>query len=155
MGYRSKTSRFHKLTGPASLFERTEFIMGKKNGLNLQGSHFKQRCIERNVSDLDVGDFNTKVWELMTVDVNIKKGKFIASSWRKLIGEHYLWISIGTNQEIMTVVWDRCPHPSKDIITQGPLFIFTDEVNIKLMQSEEKNNDVQMESIKSNLRVDP
>ena len=136
---RFQVARFHKLTGPQSLFERVRFIMSKSNELKTHGIHFQERSLERNVPESDVRTFDAMKWELMDAEVRSDTGKFVSSTWRKRIDGHYLWVIIGLAHTVKTVMWDKEALPSRSIVTEGPLYVFVEDVNSKLMEAERQN----------------
>ena len=86
MGLNTKfpIARFHKSTGPKSLFDRVYFKMANIHHLDLHGEHYNKRITERNIPKfvLDKIDrFDVSEWTLVMCEVRADKGKFINSTW--------------------------------------------------------------------------
>jgi hypothetical protein len=98
---RSRDVRFHVDVGPKELFERVRSVMGGRRGLTPTREHFPRRAVQRGVPD-EVADFDSREWELMTAEVDPRKGKFTSSSWRRRIGGQVWWIVIGLHDVLET-----------------------------------------------------
>ena len=72
----------------------------------------------------------------MEAEVRTDKGKFVSTSWRKLVSDRYLWIVIGFGETIKTGCWDGDPCPSSLIIKGGPLYQLVDAGNRSLIAAE-------------------
>ncbi|MDB8804803.1 hypothetical protein [Romboutsia sp. 1001216sp1] len=130
-------SRFHIDFGPVSLFERVNFKMKDTHTLSFT-THCMNRCIERNIPKNiieEIKKFNTQNWKLVTSEVRNDKGKFINSTWEKVIHEKKYWITIGFNDVVQTVVIKDGKGTDK-AIRNGELYNFVDKVNKELMLQE-------------------
>lgn len=139
MGYRGKTSRFHIETGPPSLFERVKFIMSKKQKLYFHGNHVSKRAIERSAPIDLMTEFDASKWNLMTAEVDEKKGKFVSSAWQKYVDGRSWWIVIGLGEAIKTIIETDKRGLSDEIICDGPLYEKVESVNRELMNQENTN----------------
>lgn len=129
------TSRFHIEYGPKSLFDRVLFVMDETTTLKFHSKHFNSRCTDRNISEdiLDqLVDFNINEWNVVTLEVRTDKGKFVKSTWEKIINGIRYWITIGYNNAIQTIVIKNSSGISK-VIKDGELYYFVDKVNTELM----------------------
>lgn len=130
-------SRFYIEFGPDSLFERVNFKMKDIQTLNLT-THCINRCVERKIPRQIIEDmkvFNIKDWKLVTCEIRNDKGKFINSTWEKIINENRYWITIGFNSVVQTVVIKDGKGIDK-VIRSGEIYNFVDEVNKELMLQE-------------------
>lgn len=129
-------SRFHIEFGPKSLFERVTFKMKDIHELKFT-SHCINRCIERKIPNYiveKIKEFNIEDWSLVTSEVRNDKGKFINSTWERIIDNNKYWITIGFNNVVQTVVIKNSRGTDK-IIRSGELYNFVDKVNKELMLS--------------------
>lgn len=132
-------SRFHVEYGPTSLFDRVIFKMKDVKELKMHSEHFKMRVYDRNINvevinQIKVFDINE--WTLVTVEVREDKGKFINSTWEKVIGGIRYWITIGFNNTIQTIVIKNSYGKDK-CVTSGELYNYVARVNKELMELEE------------------
>ena len=96
------------------------------------------RCIERNIPShiiQEIKAFNIQDWRLITYEVRNDKGKFINSTWEKIIDNKKYWITIGFNNVVQTVVIKESKGTSK-VIRYGELYELVDKVNKELMLQE-------------------
>ena len=138
--------RFHIQTGPASLFQRVMFIMGGVSAVRVDGSHFLQRVKERNIpSEVieTVSSFNSANWDVITAEVRVDKGKFVASSWGREYNGRYYIVIIGLGNIAETIYDTELPCPKrypgrlKNTIERGSeLYDFVENVNQELMKVE-------------------
>lgn len=130
-------SRFHIDFGPKSLFDRVLFKMKDIKKVSLT-QHCVNRCIERNIPlhiIEEIKAFNIQDWRLVTSEVRNDKGKFINSTWEKIIDNKKYWITIGFNNVVQTVVIKDSKGTSK-VIRYGELYELVDKVNKELMLQE-------------------
>lgn len=130
-------SRFHIEFGPESLFERVIFKMKDIHELKFT-THCIKRCIERQIPIhiIDkIKEFNIQNWQLVTSEVRNDKGKFINSTWERIIDNRKYWITIGFNNVVQTVVIKNSKGTNK-AIKSGEIYDFVDKVNKELMLQE-------------------
>lgn len=145
--FRFTTSRFHRDYGPNSLFERVKFKMKDVDGLKLYTNHFHKRCKERYIAYeilKEIENFSIEKWELVTVEVRDDKGKFINSTWEKVIGGERYWVTIGFGSAVQTVV-KKDSYGIDKIIKNGPLYDFVKQVNTDLMLQDRGYNNYLIE----------
>jgi hypothetical protein len=128
-----QTIRFHKATGPDSLFARVQQKMAEKTGLHFHGLHFRQRANERNIDKQLIKDFPSAAWEVMEAEVRTDSGKFVSSSWRKKVGNNFLWIVIGFGETIKTAFWSNGYKLGPSVERESSFYFFVDEVNQALL----------------------
>ncbi|QOR65104.1 hypothetical protein IM538_14830 [Cytobacillus suaedae] len=139
MAVRFKTSRFHVLYGPEALFERVKFKFQGEHSLKLHGKHYKDRVEQRSISKLVIEQlhtFNLDEWNLVTVEVRNDTGKFVNSTWERVIQKEKYWITIGFGDVVQTIVKKDSEGLGFDYIKSGPIFNFVSEVNQALMLDE-------------------
>lgn len=136
-----QTARFHFCTGPKSLFERVIFKFKDVSFLKPHGSHFNERLIERNAPVSEIVKFNLNSWRLVTVDVRTDTGKFVSTAWEFKANQKFWRVVIGFENTIQTIInIDRfSDYVGPKIVTSGELYDFVDNVNKKLMESENCN----------------
>ena len=133
-----QTARFHKSTGPQSLFDRIFFKMSAVNHLDLHGKHYNRKLVERNVPAAvlsKIENFSATEWELIMCEVLTDKGKFINSTWETVFNGRPYRITIGFNNLVMTVVAKNVAG-NGNVVTGGELYNFVDKVNSELNLSE-------------------
>ena len=82
--FRFERARFHIQTGPTSLFERVKVVMSDVSNVRVDGKHFQVRVRERKIPQVvvdKIASFDVNEWDLITAEVRVDKGKFVASSW--------------------------------------------------------------------------
>ena len=132
-------ARFHVEFGPPSLFERVHFKMKDAHKLYLAGTHYQRRLSER---DIPLGileallDFDASTWTLKTAEVRTDRGKFVNSTWERVIDGHHYWVTIGIGNYVKTIV-DRATSGMDKCIRSGELYDFVEKVNADLMAAEE------------------
>lgn len=134
-------ARFHIQFGPASLFERVRFKMKDTRKLYLEGTHYKKRLSERDIPPKVLEmllDFDASVWNLKTAEVRTDRGKFVNSTWERVIEGHHYWVTIGMENYVKTIV-DRTTSGMDKCIRSGELFDFVQRVNAELMAAEGKS----------------
>ncbi|WP_059173322.1 hypothetical protein [Bacillus sp. FJAT-27445] len=139
MGVRFKTSRFHVHFGPVSLFERVLYKYQEPRTLMLHGGHFNKRKIQRNIPDYVIQsllDFNPSEWKVVTAEVRNDTGKFVNSTWEKVIENQKYWITIGFGDVVQTIIKKESEGLGYDIIKEGHLFQLVSSVNEMLMKEE-------------------
>ena len=132
------TARFHVEFGPESLFERVRFKMRDVYKLYLDGKHFKQRLDERAIPDDIVQalcNFNIDSWVLRTAEVRIDRGKFVNSTWERMLYGHRYQVTIGIGNYVKTIV-DRISSGVDKCIRGGELYDMVARVNDELMREE-------------------
>lgn len=133
-----KTARFHIEFGPKSLFDRVLFKMKDEHKLYLEGTHFKQRLGERDIPEDIIQalcDFDAKTWTLCTAEVRADRGKFVNSTWERILNGHRYQVTIGMGNYIKTIV-DRTTSGVEKCIRAGELYDMVAEVNAELMKAE-------------------
>lgn len=130
--------RFHVEFGPPSLFERVRYKMQNVTKLYLEGAHFTKRVqereIPRNVMD-ELLQFDIDTWSLKTAEVREDRGKFVNSTWEKVIDGVPYWVTIGMGNYIKTIVirtssgMDKC-------VRNGEFYDFVEQVNRGLMDED-------------------
>jgi len=139
LGVRFKTTRFHVLYGPVPLFERVEYKFQSPRVLKLHGKHFSMRQIERNIPAHIIQSllkFSTNEWDLVTVEVRNDTGKFVNSTWEKVIEDKKYWVTIGFDDVVQTIIIKESDGLGQEIVKQGLFFEFVSEVNKQLMIQE-------------------
>ncbi|WML46720.1 hypothetical protein RCG23_13810 [Neobacillus sp. PS3-34] len=139
MGVRFQTSRFHVEYGPHSLFERVKFKFLQPRTLKLNGKHYKQRKEERNIPSNIIDyllDFNPAQWKLVTAEVRNDTGKFVNTTWEKMIFQHKYWVTIGFGDIVQTIIRKDSEGFGYDIIKEGTFYDFVSEVNDLLMKQD-------------------
>ena len=141
--FRFERARFHIQTGPASLFERVKVIMSGVSDVRVDGKHFQARVKERKIPQKVIDkiiSFNTNEWDLITAEVRVDKGKFVASSWGCQYNGRYYVVVIGlgnfaeTIYEVMDVNSKLLPKRLKCCIERRSEFYdFVEEVNRDLI----------------------
>ena len=144
--FKFERARFHVETGPASLFQRVRFVMGRVRRVKIDGPHFCNRIKKRKIP-LEVvkmvAAFNASEWSVLTAEVRIDKGKFVASSWGKMYNGRYYVVIIGLGNVAETIYDVDSPHSkihsewlnsSQEIGSE--LYTFVEKVNQELMESE-------------------
>lgn len=136
-----KDARFHVDYGPTALFERIRFKFQDARELQLHGSHFEMRAQDRAAPIKNFRHFNPKIWKLVMAEVRTDTGKFVNTTWEVEIAEQLWWVVIGFNDTIMTVIGvnkGRKGSSSPDIIRNGDLHRFVEDVYATLIQNSEK-----------------
>jgi hypothetical protein len=136
MSVRFKTSRFHVLYGPDSLFQRVKYKFKDSHSLKLHGRHFNDRVNQRSIPEAIIKmlqNFTTEEWDLVTVEVRNDTGKFVNSTWEKVLGEEKFWVTIGFGDVVQTIINKDGEGLGFDYLKDGPIFSFVSEVNHKLM----------------------
>ena len=137
--------RFSAALGPASLFERVMFVMSGHRTLRADGPHFRKRVKERSIPTEVVQmatNFNSADWTLLSAEVRVDKGKFIASAWgRKWKGRNYV-IIVGLGDVLETIYDSALPfediHACRlgGVSPDSPFGRFVEQVNRDLMMTE-------------------
>ncbi len=128
-------ARFHIQFGPASLFERVRFKMKDVHKLYLDGTHYKKRLSERDIPPVIMEallEFDVSSWKLQTAEVRTDRGKFVNSTWEKVVDGHHYWVTIGMGNYVKTIV-DRTTSGLDKCIRSGELYDFVESVNSQLM----------------------
>ena len=135
-------ARFHIQFGPPSLFERVHFKMRDAHKLYLDGTHYKKRLSERDIPTEVLEallDFDASTWNLQTAEVRTDRGKFVNSTWEKVIDGHHYWVTIGIGNYVKTIV-DRTTSGMEKCIRSGELYDLVEHVNVELMTAEQALN---------------
>ena len=106
--------------------------------LYLDGTHYKKRLSERDIPpDIleALLDFDASTWTLQTAEVRTDRGKFVNSTWEKVINGHHYWVTIGIGNYVKTIV-DRTTSGMDKCIRSGELFDYVESVNAQLMADE-------------------
>ena len=132
-------ARFHIQFGSPALFERVRFKMQDAHKLFLDGTHYKKRLSERDISPVILEallDFDVNTWILQTAEVRTDRGKFVKSTWEKVIDGHHYWVTIGIGNYVKTIA-DRTTSGMDKCIRFGELYDFVEHINTELMAAEE------------------
>lgn len=139
MGFNFSKSRFHIKYGPKSLFYRVQYVMKDVKQLKLHSTHFKNRKKQREIDDNileEINNFNSDDWNLITAEIRNDKGKFINSTWEKEFIDEKIWIVIGFNNVVETVIIKESDGLGYNYIKKGKLYKKVQKVNQKLMNNE-------------------
>ena len=131
-------SRFHRKYGPDSLFSRAQFLFSKVAELKTHGAHFNERLNTRPIPPAIIHkmkNFNRSEWNLVLVEVRNDTGKFISTTW-EIEWDHTLyWVVVGYNNTVQTIII-KDTNGMNDIVKNGDLYNYVDEVNRELMLEE-------------------
>lgn len=136
MATRFQKARFSIEYGPESLFARINYKMKDVVSLTLT-KHAKQRLTERNIPEFAVNkikNFSVNDWRLKCGEVRIDSGKFVNSTWEYIYNNEQIRITIGFGNVVETVVIKES-NSLNNIVKEGQLFNFVDEVNSELMKN--------------------
>jgi len=134
---RYKKVRFHKASGPDSLFRRVHQKMDGHRRLTLPSRQLQKRWTERGIPVGELRVFHSDDWELMRADVRADRGKFVCSSWRRPAGREWLWIEIGMGDHLEKARFKQGLGAGADnIIVEGELYAFVEDVNQELVDAE-------------------
>lgn len=136
MGTRFEKARFHVSTGPQTLFDRVTFKMKGKRTLRGHATHFTDRATERDAPLAEITAFDSREWELVTVEVRADTGKFVNSAWKREIKGKWWWVVVGFGDTIETVIDTDKRGLGDSIITSGKLYELVERVNRELMIGE-------------------
>ena len=146
--FKFERARFHVNTGPTSLFERVKFIMRGNRPVKIDGPHFTMRVKERHIPSEVVemvASFNASDWSVVSAEVRVDKGKFVASSWGREYNGHYYVVIIGLGDIAETIYDTDLPCPKfrpgrlKNFLeNRSPFYDFVEKVNQELMDAEPK-----------------
>lgn len=138
-----KKARFHVETGPESLFRRVHQKMDGYRVLPHASRPMEKRWAERGIPTGLLRGFDTADWELMSAEVRTDRGKFVASAWRRPANGSWLWVVIGMNDAIEKAMFKQGRGASSDVVTEGDLYDFVDDVNTELTENESWRDDWQ------------
>lgn len=136
MATRFEKARFHVNTGPQSLFDRVRFKMKGKRTLRSHASHLADRATKRDAPLAEITAFDSREWELATVEVRTDTGKFVNSAWKRKIHGKWWWVVIGFGDTIETVIDTDKRGLGESIISTGKLYELVERVNRELMIAE-------------------
>ena len=137
--YKRKTARFHVDLGPDSLFQRVRFKMKDVTELNLKGAHFNERLSNRSIPEgvvLALRLFDISEWRLITAEVRVDRGKFVSSTWEKIIDGQQYQVTIGLGSFAETIL-NKTSSGMAKCVQSGELYDFVSRVNEQLMQLEQ------------------
>ncbi len=147
--FKFERARFHVDTGPVSLFERVRFIMRRVRSVKIDGPHFTMRVKERNIPSEVVemvASFNASDWSVVSAEVRVDKGKFVASSWGREYNGRYYVVVIGLGDIAETIYDTDLPCPKfrpgrlKNFLEhRSPFYDFVEKVNQELMNAESES----------------
>ena len=117
------TLRFHVKYGPAPLFDKARLQLKALAGLNLKIPHALSRFEERGIPLEYLADFQPELWDLVTVETNVRSGRITYMSLqRRLESKRYLWIVLAFEHVITAWIADtnsnRATNPL--IVRDGP-----------------------------------
>lgn len=138
-------ARFHIQFDSPSLFERVRFRMRDAHKLYLNGTHYRKRLSERDIPPEILEallDIDAYTWNLQTAEVRTDRGKFVNSTWEKIIDGHRYWVTIGIGNYVKNIVCRTTSRMDK-CIRSGELYDFVESVNTRLMAEEEGEPDVE------------
>ena len=104
--------------------------------------HYKKRLSERDIPTEVLEallDFDASTWNLQTAEVRTDRGKFVNSTWEKVIDGRHYWVTIGIGNYVKTIV-DRTTSGMDKCIRSGELYDFVEHVNAELMAAEQAAN---------------
>ena len=129
-----ETRRFHVLTGPASLFERVRFKVLSDPQTLRPGGHARSRRVEYGIPSSILESFPND-WVVMLAEVRVDSGRFVRSTWRKVIGHEAFWLVIGYNPQVVTIYKSGLGKVamSEIIVTRGEFYNFVAKINHELM----------------------
>ena len=133
-----KRVRFHIEFGPTSLFERVKYKMMDVRKLYLNGTHFVDRMINRNIpKDIvqKLEHFDINEWDLVTVSVRSDLGKFVDSTWEICMDDVRYWVTIGMGNYVRTIMIKNTSGIEK-CVRGGEFYDFVECVNRKLMEND-------------------
>ncbi len=131
MGHQFETARFHVQTGPESLFERVRAVLDEPTELRIDPDHVQQRAEERSAPLEQLKKFDPDTWELKTAEVRKDKGLFVNAAWACQVDDRDWWVVIGYNDTAVTVIETDKEGLGPEIVTEGDLYKYVDEVNTK------------------------
>ena len=117
------TLRFHVKYGPAPLFDKARLQLKALAGLDLEIPHALSRFDERGIPLEYLADFQPELWDLVTVETNVRSGQITYMSLqRRLESKRYLWIVLAFEHVITAWIADtnsnRATNPL--IVRDGP-----------------------------------
>lgn len=132
-----ETRRFHVLSGPPSLFERVRFKVLSDRQILKPGGHAKSRQVEHSIPAWILESFSGG-WMVILAEVRVDSGKFVKSTWRKVVGREAFWLVIGYNPHVVTIYKSGLGKVamSEIIVTEGEFYDFVSKVNRDLMNEE-------------------
>ena len=80
-------------------------------------------------------EFDCTTWSLKTCSVREDRGKFVDSTWEKIIDDKAYWVTIGMGNYIKTIVIKETSGVDK-CLRGGDYYDFVEKVNKDLMNSE-------------------
>ena len=137
--YKNKTERFHIEFGPDSLFQRVNFKMKNVTELYLKGEHFNERLLQRKIPETIVQalrKFVISEWRLVTAEVRVDRGKFVNSTWEKVVDGCHYQVTIGLGSCVETIV-NKTSSGTDKCVRSGELYDFVSRVNEELMLQEQ------------------
>jgi len=129
MSHQFETARFHVITGPESLFSRVRTVLDQPTELRINPDHVQQRAEERSAPLDQLKQFDPKTWELKTAEVRTDKGLFVNAAWACRVDERDWWVVIGYNDTVVTVIETNKEGLGPDIVSEGELYDYVDEIN--------------------------
>lgn len=129
MSHQFETARFHDVTGPQSLFTRVRTVLNEPTELRIDPDHVEQRAEERSAPLDQLKQFNPKTWELKTAEVRTDKGLFVNAAWACRVDDRDWWVVIGYNDTVVTVIETNKEGLGPDIVSEGELYDYVDQVN--------------------------
>mgnify|MGYP006268672059 CR=1 FL=1 len=105
--------------------------------MKLHADHYKKRKEDRKIDakvENIIKNFDIQKWKLVTAEVRKDKGKFINSTWEKVINEEKIWIVIGFNDTVETVIKKSSDGKGESIMKEGELYEYVEKVNKELME---------------------
>ena len=136
--WKNNLARFSIEFGPASLFERVNYIMKDVHSIYIKGAHFQKRLAECHIPAeviQAIANFNVQDWKLITAEVRPDRGKFYNSTWEYTYDGKRYWFTIGLHNAAETIVVKNSSGIAK-CIRSGELYDFVDQVNKELMKAE-------------------
>ena len=134
MGTRFKKARFHVTSGPASLFERVNFVMSKLDNVGY-AKHFRDRVEQRKIPKAVLNSLDKYFfldWVLVTAEVRTDTGKFVNSTWECVFEGEVYWVTIGLGNVAETIIRKDC-RDGYTYVSSGPMYEFVEGVNEVLM----------------------
>lgn len=142
--WKDNLARFSIEFGPASLFERINYIMKDVHSLHIKGPHFQKRLAERCIPPeviQAIANFNVQDWQVVTAEVRPDRGKFYNSTWEYTFKGKKYWLTIGLHNAAETIVVKNSSGITK-CIRSGELYDFVNKANKELMKADEKSSSI-------------
>ncbi|MEI7720278.1 MAG: hypothetical protein WCI89_03670 [bacterium] len=133
--------RFEKESGPASLFERAQFMFNKQHIRTLKlTARTKVQCSFALQNALEA--FEVRAWDLVAVYAKQDSGKFTKTVWQKTVDGVVWLVTIGYQDNVHSVTTptsagEAIRAQTEEVVRhQGQRYMHVDQVNTELMREE-------------------